>query len=106
MLGLEFHIAVLCVNHNYVKQFVQNQLSCYLSLFCLFQESAEKFCKKPVRRVGRSAMLYVTQREYATVAQGDGKFLLGMKGQVSNILLITVHISSPYFSCNVYMYFE
>ncbi|XP_058959225.2 protein N-terminal asparagine amidohydrolase [Pocillopora verrucosa] len=37
-----------------------------------FRESARNFCKKPQRRVKRpSRVLYIIQREYATVAQDD-----------------------------------
>ena len=36
-----------------------------------FQDLYEEFCKKPIRTIERSGLLYVTQGEYATVAKDD-----------------------------------
>ena len=38
------------------------------------QRSAEIFCQGPVKKLGTTGVLYVIQREYATVCVDDGRF--------------------------------
>jgi len=60
-----------------------------------FKESAENFCKKPVRRVERSGVLYVTQREYATVTQGDENItVLGSEDATTCHIVVLRHTGS------------
>ena len=60
-----------------------------------FQESAEEFCKQPIREIGKTGLLYVTQGEYGTVAKDDENItVIGSEDATTCHILVLRHTAS------------